>query len=211
MKGFLNLFKQSYREMTGKGAVRCLAVTGMLCALSMAIEGFTITLPFTKINFAFLALAAIGMLFGPVVAFFAGGICDVLGFFIHPDGGFIPVYVFIAMLQGLIYGIVLYHKGYFSNDLQNPTRGRRLTEFGLRMVIARLLDVVIINLMLNTYFNMHYGFIPAQAFGEAIAARAVKNLLELVLDIPLMFIVLPTIMVVYGKASKGRASGEKAA
>ncbi len=199
MKSFFELFRMSNKEMTGKGSLSCLAVTGVLCAVSMAVEGLTIPLPFAKVNFAFIAIAAIGMLYGPAVSFLAGGICDVLGYFIRPDGGFIPVYIFIAMFQGLIYGILLYRKGYvFTGDVKQHT-GKRLTEFGVRMIIARLLDVIIINLLLNTYFNMYFGFIPKQAFTAAIYTRLAKNLLELAADIPLMFLLLPAILAAYNR------------
>ena len=55
MKGFLSLFKSSANELK---YVRCLTVTGLLIALSMSIEAFTIVLPFAKINFAFIAIKA---------------------------------------------------------------------------------------------------------------------------------------------------------
>ena len=45
--------------------------------MSMVLEMYSINLLFVKINFAFLATAVIGMLFGPTVGFFAGLACDV--------------------------------------------------------------------------------------------------------------------------------------
>lgn len=182
MDGFFSLFSSSAKELK---SVRCITVTGIFIALSMILESFTINLPYFKINFAFLALAIIGMLFGPVVAMLAGGICDILGYIVSPQGAFIPVYILIAMLQGMIYGIVLYRK-----DI------KKLLIF---MVTSRLLDIIIINLFLNTYFNMYYGFIPQAAFSEAIAARTVKNLIQFAVDIPLMYAVLPAAYIAYNR------------
>ncbi len=83
MKKFLGLFRQSLREITGKEKITCIVTTGILLAASMIIETYTIEIPFAKINFAFIAIAAIGMLYGPTISFFAGGICDILGFIVH--------------------------------------------------------------------------------------------------------------------------------
>jgi len=57
--------------------------------------------------------------------------------------------------------------------------------------------VVIINLVLNTALNMHYGFIPKEAFHVAVAGRLSMNMLELLVDIPLLIIVLPLAMATY--------------
>ncbi len=187
------MFQKSYSEFK---EIRALTVTGMFIAISMIIEKFTINLTFTKINFAFLAIAVIGMLTGPVMGFTAGLLCDIVGYLANPDGGFLPMYTLVAGLQGLIYGICLYRKQ--DNFLlfgQNET-----ISLMIRAVIARLLDVGIINLCLNTWLNMHYGFIPKQAFSAAIYTRLLKNLLELAADIPLLFFILPVMLMAYKRA-----------
>lgn len=203
MKSFFNLFKLSCEEITGNRTVvniSNICTAGLLMALSMAIEALTIEVPFGKINFAFLAIAAIGMLFGPTVAFFAGGMCDILGFLAHPDGGFLPVYIVIAAFQGLIYGLLLYRKwgNVYSAE---STKGKRFCELSVRLVAARLIDVIVINLLLNTAANLHYGFIPEQAFTTAVAARFVKNALELCVDIPLLITLMPFVLSVYNRTT----------
>lgn len=200
MKRFFYLFRQSFNEITGKEKVICIVITGLLMAVSMAIEAFTIEIPFAKINFAFLAIAAIGMLYGPFVAFFAGGMCDVLGYIVHPDGAFLPMYILIAMIQGLIYGLTLYRR-WGNISAANTKKGRQLTELTVRLVFARLLDVVIINLFLNTIANMHYGFIPKEALLVAVWARVAKNLLQLAADVPLMIIIMPAILAAYNRTA----------
>ena len=200
MKRFFNLFKDSAMELTGKGKIICIVMTALLIALSMSIEAFSIDIPnVAKINFAYIAIAAIGMLYGPTIGFFAGGICDILGYMVHPDGAFLPLYTFIGMLQGLIYGIVLYRRWGNINITEKGSKGKKLTEFAVRIIAARLLDVVIINLFLNTAANLHYGFIPEQAYGAAIIARITKNALQLCADIPILLVILPVIMGAYLK------------
>lgn len=201
MKSFFSLFTDSAKEFT---KVRCIAITGILIAISMVIEMYSIDFQFFKINFAFLAIAAIGMLFGPSVGFFAGCACDIAGFLVHPSGGFLPIYILVGGLQGLVYGLCLYHKAnkhsiLFTNNLTQKSVDITLY---LRAVIARLLDVIVINLLIQTKLNLHYHFIPEQAYGEAIIARLTKNVLELCADIPLLFVLLPIVLAAYKRLGK---------
>ena len=205
MKSFFRMFVNSAKEFTN---IRCLTITGIFIAISMIIETYSIDLKFAKINFAFLAIAVIGMLFGPSVSLFAGFACDIVGFFVHPSGGFLPAYVLVAGLQGLIYGICLYHKNdshkiLFVNSITGKSTDITLY---LRAVLARLLDVVLINLLINTKLNLYYGFIPSQAYSEAIIARTAKNVIELCADIPLLFVLLPVALIAYKRIANIRTS-----
>lgn len=199
MKGFFFMFPRSAKEFSD---LRSLTVTAMFIAISMIIEKFTINFPLFKINFAFLAIAVIGMLCGPVVGFAAGMICDIVGFIANPTGAFMPVFTLIAGVQGLIYGILLYHK----------QEGFRL--FGwhesislcIRAVIARLLDVVIVNLLLNTFFGCVMGFFPDKSFAVVFQGKLIKNFLELAADIPLLLIILPVALLAYRQTIGRRAA-----
>lgn len=200
MKSFFGMFKKSAMEFK---SVKCIAFTGVLIAISMLIEMYSIDLKFFKINFAFLAIASIGLLFGPSVALFAGFAGDIVGFMVHPSGGFLPAYVLVAGLQGLIYGICLYRR----NDshslvfVNNVTGKKTDITLYVRAIIARLLDIIIINLLINTKLNLHYGFIPEQAYTEAVIARTGKNVIELFADIPLLFVILPVVLMLFRKVS----------
>ncbi len=196
MKSFFSLFFKSFKELKN---IRCVAITGLLVAISMVIEMYSIDFQFFKINFAFIAISAIGMLYGPTVGFMAGLACDIVGYMVHPSGGFLLAYVIVGGLQGLIYGICLYHKAdrhsiMYVNNLTNKSTDITLY---LRAVIARLLDVIVINLLIQTKLNLHYGFINADTYGAAIVARISKNVIELVADIPLLFVVLPVVLMAY--------------
>ncbi len=195
MKSFFSMFTESAREFT---RVRSMCVTAVFIAVSMVLELFSIDIGFAKINFAFLAIAVIGMLFGPTVGFAAGLACDIVGFMVHPTGAFLPIYTLVAGLQGVIYGVCLYPK---CNGLASTTATRRGKETDvmllLRAAIARLLDVVIINLVLNTALNLHYGFIPQESLHVAIGMRLAKNLGCLVADLPILFVMLPVALAAY--------------
>ena len=196
MKGFFSIFKESAKEFT---KLRSLVVTAMFVALSMVIESQAIDLHYAKLNFAFLAIAVIGMLFGPCMGLVAGLACDIVGYLAHPDGAFLPAYVLVAGLQGLIYGICLYQKmNQHSIQFVNNSTGKSLDiTLYLRAIVARLLDVIVINLLINTKLNLHYGFIPQEAYGAAIVARIAKNVIELAMDLPLLFVLLPVALLAY--------------
>ncbi len=104
----------SFFEKFGKSAlelksIRCLTVTGILIALDVVLKLVSIKVSDSlKITFAYVALATIGMLFGPTVGFLAGVITDVIGYFLSPEGGFSPLFTLIEALGAMIYGIFLY-------------------------------------------------------------------------------------------------------
>ena len=197
MKSFFKMFADSAKEIKN---IRCIAVTGIFIAISVAIEMFSIDIGYAKLNFAFLAIAVIGMLFGPTVGFAAGLACDALGFIVHPSGGaFLPIYTLVAGLQGIIYGVCLYQK--YTKPINVGGKDISLV---VRATVARLLDVVVINLLINTKLNLHYHFIPDSAYGAAIKARLVKNVVELAADLPLLFIILPVCLISYKRMNVGR-------
>ena len=124
--------------------------------------------------------------------FAAGLACDVVGFLVHPTGAFLPIYTLVAGLQGVIYGICLYPKHNRLSPNFTSRSGKELdVMLILRAALARILDVVIINLVLNTALNLHYGFIPKEALHVAIGMRLTKNLACLVVDLPILFVMLP--------------------
>ena len=192
MRDFLSLFTESAKEFT---KVRSLVTTSLLVAVSMVIEMFSVDIGFAKLNFAFLAIAIIGMLFGPCMGF----ACDIVGCLAHPSGGFLPAYVLVGGLQGLVYGLFLYHKvkGHSIQFVNNKTEKSTDITLYLRAILARLTDVIVINLLIQTKLNLHYGFIPQEAYGVAIVARVAKNVIELAIDLPLLFILLPVALKAY--------------
>ena len=102
----LGKFKSSALELKN---IRCIVLTGILIALDIVLKMFSIKITADlKITFAYLALAAIGMLFGPTVGFLSGIITDVIGFMLSPDGGFSPLFTFIEAVGAMIYGLFLY-------------------------------------------------------------------------------------------------------
>jgi len=186
MKGFFSFFTDSAKEFN---KIRCITVTGIFIAMYMVLEMFSFSIGhYAKINIAFIAIAIIGMLYGPVVTTFAAAMCDIVGFIAKPDGGFLIVFTLIAMIQGLVYGGFLYKR-----------EGKRLY---VGIIIARVIDTILINLFLNTFALIHYGFIPSTITQKAMEFRLIKNVIEFIVYCPLLCLILPVVYLIYKKQAK---------
>ena len=170
------MFLDSLRELK---KARSLTLCGVLIAIYVVLNTLAIFVtPSIKLTFSYVALAAIAMLFGPTVAFFAGGIGDVLGYFLRANPGALhPGLTLSVMLSGLIYGIFLYR--------------RDLTLW--RIILAKALVNLCINIFLNTYWLSNlYG----DAYLVLLPERVVKNLALLPIEVALIFLVLKTVTLV---------------
>ena len=177
MKGFFNLFKRSALELK---SIRCLTFTAMLIALDLAIK-FTTTVTTSDtlhISFAFVALASVSMLYGPTVGFAAGVITDLLGFLIKPSGAFDIRFTLIEGLGALIYGIFLY----------NAQNDRWLIP---RVIAAKTTVVIVCNLWLTTWA---VASLAGKGFLAMFPARAIKNIIQLPIDIILLALILPLVL-----------------
>lgn len=187
MKSLFSLFTDSAKELK---TVRCLATTGILIALFIILDTFSIKIgSFAKINFAFSALAVVGMLFGPVPAVLAAVAGDVIGCVLSGSAP-LPLLTCTAALEGLVFGIFLYKR-----------EGKLLAGMA---VASRLIDSFIINLLLNTAILMNAGFMSQTA--EQFKLRVVKISVEALFYCPFLAIFLPAILVIYKKVrgSMGR-------
>jgi ECF transporter S component (folate family) len=192
------MFKASAKELKNP---RCLTTTGILVAIYVILNVFVAfnTLGL-KITFGYLALASIGMLYGPVVAMIAAIPCDLvtaMGAGLGLDFIFTPN----KMLEGLIYGLLLYGLRFWGASRLNVMQTARI-------VTARVLVVALCHMTFNTlvlYFVMN---ISRESFNVFFMGRLTKNLIQLPIDIVLMGLLLPVIRLVYDKTklidSKGR-------
>lgn len=182
-----NSFKRSLSELRN---IRCIAAVGVFIAIFVVLDGFgSIRIgEFLKINFAYLALAAVGMLFGPAVGSVAGFACDLVGYLVNPVGGFIPWLALITALEGMIYGLFLYS---FAPD-------KSVKQY-IKIFFARLTVVVICNLLLNTWALYSFGFIgkAGESLLLLIYARIGTNAVGLAAAAVLMPMVLIPVRLAY--------------
>ncbi len=181
-----NMFIRSAKELK---SIRCLCVTAMLIALDIALK-FLVSIQVTdsvKISFAFIAIASIGMLYGPTVGFVAGIITDLLGFVIKPTGAFDIRFTLIEALGALIYGLFLY----------NAVNGKWLLP---RIIAAKTTVVIICNLWLTTWA---ISSVAGKGFLVMLPARVISNLALLPVDIFILAVFLPVVLRTYNTVFKG--------
>lgn len=206
MTFFVN-FKKSALELKN---LRCLCVTAILIALDLVLKSVTINVTKDmKITFAFLALASIGMLFGPTVSLLAGIVTDVVGFFITPQSGaFNPVFTVVEATGAMIYGAFLYNLRFSDSAALNGKFTSKTDVYQLlRIVFAKVTVVIICNLIMTPLAliitnSMEAGtFIYAPVLAK-YPARLVKNLIQCPVDCMVLFAVLPIVLTAYNRVFK---------
>lgn len=193
-----NSFKRSLHELCN---IRCLATVGVFIAIFVVLDGFcSIRIgEFLKINFAYLALATIGMLFGPTVGFLAGFACDLVGYFINPVGGFIPWFALITAFEGMIYGLFLYNFVPYKLDRVKGF-SQYILQYG-KILFSRTIVVIVCNLLLNTLALYSYGIIgkSGEGFWALVYARIGTNAIGLVIAFVIMPMILAPVRIAYSK------------
>lgn len=193
-----NSFKRSLSELR---SIRCLTTVGVFIAIFVVLDGFcSIRIgDALKINFAYLALAAIGMLFGPTVGLISGFACDLVGYFINPVGAFIPWFALITALEGMIYGLFLYDFVPYKLDGSKSVK-QYFSQYG-KILLARAVVVIICNLLLNTYVLYRCGFIgnTEEGYWVVLGARIGTNAIGLAIAFVIMPAVLIPVRIAYSR------------
>lgn len=159
---------------------RALAALGLLIAAQAAL-GSVAVIPIgqhIRIGFEFLAIAAAGMLFGPVPAAVCAGCGDVVLYIIRGGGPFFPGFTLTAAMTGFIYGLAFFK--------------RRVAL--MHIVIAQLAVSLVANLLVNSVnLQILYGNVT----GALLFQRAIKNLVMLPINTALLSVVLPPVRSAY--------------
>lgn len=210
---FFAKFKRSALELK---SVHCLCVTAILIALDLVLKSVTINVTKDlKITFAFLALASIGMLFGPVVSLLAGVVTDIVGLLIAQQiGMFNPMFTLVEATGAMIYGIFLY-------GLRFTDRGASNGKFAeksdikqiLRIVFAKVTVVVVCNLILTPIAlivsnSMAAGTFLYEPTLATYQVRLIKNAVQCPVDCIVLIAVLPIILTAYNRVFKGRIASK---
>ena len=167
-------FMADIRESAGQiKQVRSLTGGAMLTALNLILNSMRIVVSsMLEISFAFLAIAAAGLLYGPVMAGVIAVIADTIGFFLSPSGGFFPGFTLSAFLSGFLFGMFFYKK--------------KVTV--KRVIAASFCHMILFNLILTPlWLNIMYG----SALMSSV--RAIKAVLCFPIDTALLFLVLKTV------------------
>lgn len=194
----MSFFEKFGRSAYELKSLRCLTVTGILIALDLVLKLVSVKITDNlKITFAFLALATVGMLFGPTVGFIAGVITDLIGFMLSPEGGFSPLFTFIEAFSALLYGVFLYgitppHKNPDGKFDKGSTLGSTL-----RIIFSKVTVVIVCNLVLTPAAFVLSGYKTWESTIATYPARLIKNVIQCPVDCVLMLIILFPILAAY--------------
>lgn len=169
METITTQFRESARTTKHLWAV---VTTAMLLALNAVLSLFNIQISQEiRVSFGFLAIAMIGMLFGPVMGLTAGVLGDFIGMLVKPVGAYFPGYTLTALLCGLTYGLLLYRK-----------QEIKFTRCLITMAIVNFA----VQLTLNTLWS---AVLMGNSYWILLPARALKNLLLWPIESLLLFAV----------------------
>lgn len=166
VNNIISNIKSSSKELA---SVNNLVLCSLFIAVKVVLSAYSIQVsPYLVISFSFLASAAIGLLFGPIVGGLCGGITDIISFMVRPLGPFNIVFTFLAVLSGSVFGFFLYKKEVTVT----------------RCIITEVFMMVFINILANTYLmSVMYG----KGFMALIYPRLIKNLCQLPVNVFLLY------------------------
>lgn len=213
---FFANFKKSAEELK---SVRCVAVMAVLIALDLVLKSF-LNIQVTdslKISFAFVAVAALGMLYGPTAAGLACAVTDIVGYLLKPVGTFNPLFTLVEMAGGVIYGCFLYGFSPIKPDLKSPKTFAKSVfdnwSSVIRIVFAKITVAVVCNLFMTPLFitiqkTAEAGGFNAEVFWTGffsrVGTRVVKNAIEIPIHILILILTLFPIYAAYNAVFKRR-------
>jgi len=102
-----------------------------------------------EIGFAFLPIAVLAYLYGPIQAGLASTVADIIGFLLRPNGFFFPGFTVNALILGVIYGVFLHNK--------EITLGRVALA---TLVVTVLTSLILTPIWLNIMFGSAFFAVP---------------------------------------------------
>ncbi len=153
-------------------SIRVLTTCAMLLAVSAIFGFFKIPISdVAEIRLQFLPVACAGMLYGAPAGALVGGLSDILCYIVKPTGPFFPGFTISSIIQGMIYGFILYNK---------PLSLKRV-------IMAQLMDTLVVSLILNPIWLM---ILYNNAFSVVFFSRIVKVAVMLPINTALLMGVL---------------------
>ncbi len=169
MNSFFAKFKDSASEL---GNIKSVSICAMMLALRVVVgyfANFTLAItPNAKVGFAFLPVALVSIICGPVCAMIVGGLGDILSFLIMPMGGYFFGWTLNGMLVGMLYGIFLY-----KNNCKL-----------INLIICEVVIGICVEILLGSlWLKIQFG----NAFWVMTTTRGIKALISLPIEVLLIY------------------------
>ena len=180
---YIKKFSDSSKELT---KVQTLAVCAMMLALRVILgmfSNFTLAVvPFVKIGSSFIPVVITAYLYGPVCAAIVSGAGDILSIILANPTAFsiTPGITVCCVIEGLIYGAVLYH-----------------SELKLRdMITAKIAVLILCHLPLNT---LVLSFLMGMPYLTLLLYRAAVLIPFAVIEVVLILMIRKPLLTVQKK------------
>ena len=165
---FILKFKNSFKELR---SIKNLSLIAIFWSVWFILNLSVVEISgLVSISFEFIAILLVGAFFGPFIGAVFGFFGDLLSYLIHPVGGFYFLFAVSVMIDGIIYGLILYKK-----------------KFSFKAVIlAQIARDVLTNVLLNTLFiSMQFGlkFVPLLLY-----VRIPKNILKIPVNLVVVLV-----------------------
>lgn len=159
-------------------------LSALFIALGIVLSRF---LGFKVVNisfsFGFVPLVLSAIWLGPKYAILIGGLVDLIGALVFPKGAYFIGYTIDSMIDGFIYGMLLYQK---------PGEERTTLEFIIRLIISTFTVSVVCNLFLSSLWSyVVYGKAYLAALTAKIPLEAIRFPVKIVTIFVLVKILNP--------------------
>lgn len=134
--------------------LRRIVVTGLFLALALVIRQFSYMIyiggaPGIRISFAGIFIKFPALLFGPLLGGMSGGLLDILGFLLKPEGAYIPWLTVTAVIGGIITGFLWN----FIKNVEAPKFQRAFIICFISIGLFGLLNHLFILSLPNSYWS----------------------------------------------------------
>lgn len=168
MRKIIQTLQESFREFQH---IKALCAMGMLGALAIIIDSFTIPIgDVLKIGFSTECNAVVDCLFGPAAGAFFSAAIDILKFLVKPNGTYFFGFTFDAAVAGLIMGF-----GFYKKKITFP-----------RVLIVRLINSLVVNVLLATYW---LNILLGKGFLALLPTRLLKNIIMVPIESMIFFVI----------------------
>lgn len=156
--------------------MKIVTTAAMLVAIAIILGFFKLPISnIIEIRFQSIPIAIAGFLFGPVVGGIVGGLADIGGYVVHPTGAYAPGFTIDTILSGVIFGLIMHHKGEISIR---------------RIVIAFIINAIFVNTLLNSFWLTILYNLP---FTATVIARITKEIIMVPIDVLILTVILKPI------------------
>ncbi|BFL72377.1 folate family ECF transporter S component [Anaerococcus nagyae] len=165
--------------MNKKISTKDLTTIALLTALSVVFKFFSINVGDTRrYSFILLPIMISGIFYGPLAGAITGGLGDIIGILVLPQGIFHPGFTLTAILTGFSSGII--SKKISNTNIKNKNLVTSLA--------CSIFNFLIVGLFLNTIWLSQ---LTGASYWPLLISRIIKSIIEMSMNWLLLYLIFP--------------------